>query len=313
MGTIERDAAIPDERRRLAVVVNPAKADALEQLKEPIGDAAGSAGWAVSWYETTKDEPGEAQARQAVAQGAELVCSLGGDGTVRAVASGLVGTDTPLGILPGGTGNLLARNLGLPVDDLIAALEVVLTGAPRPVDVGAVAWDDDPEQIFLVIAGMGLDARMIGEADERIKKAVGWPAYLLSGVRGLFDWGFSAHIIAPGRREGSRRARAVVVGNCGQLPGGLDLMPDARLDDGLLDLVLAAPHGLLGWFGLLRELITGRGGRSLRRLSADSARIRLGRPILAQLDGDAVGLRSTMAVRVRPLALQVMVPVDSDR
>lgn len=297
----------PDALKQLAVVVNPTKSDALGELEASIVDVCRTAGWTVSWYQTSKEDPGEGQARQAVADGAELVCSLGGDGTVRAVAAGLVGTDIPLGILPGGTGNLLARNLGLPVDDLAAALQVALSGVERQIDVGAVAWDDEPEQVFLVIAGMGLDARMIGDADERIKKAVGWPAYVLSGVRGLFDWGFSAHITAPGRREGSRRARAVVVGNCGQLPV-VDLMPGAQLDDGLLDLVLAAPRGLFGWLGLLRELTTGRGNRSLRRLSADSAQIRLGRPILAQLDGEAVGPRTTMTVRVRPLALRVMAP-----
>jgi len=296
---------------RLAIVVNPTKTDAVAQLEAAVDELCRSAGWTVSWYETSREDPGEGQARRAVADGAELVCSLGGDGTVRAVASGLVGSEVPLGVLPGGTGNLLARNLGLPVDDLDAALQVILTGVPRRIDVGAVAWDDEPEQIFLVIAGVGLDARMIGEADERIKKAVGWPAYLLSGVRGLLDWGFSAHITAPGRREGSRRARAVVVGNCGQLPGGLELMPDARLDDGLLDLVLAAPHGVFGWLGVVRELVTGRGTRSLRRLRADSVRIRLGRPILAQLDGEAVGSRTTMTVRVRPLALRVMVPTQN--
>jgi Sphingosine kinase and enzymes related to eukaryotic diacylglycerol kinase len=296
--------------RRLAVVVNPVKLDAAEVVRATIEHDCRASGWTVSWFETTKDEPGEAQARQALDDGAELVCSLGGDGTVRAVASGLVGSEVPLGILPGGTGNLLARNLGLPVDDLDAALQVVLTGRPRRVDVGAVAWDDDDEQVFLVIAGMGLDARMIGEADERIKKAVGWPAYLLSGVRGLFDRGFPTRIASPGRREGSRRARAVVVGNCGQLPGGLELMPGARLDDAMLDLVLAEPRGVLGWLGILRELLTGRGSRSLRRFSADSAQIRAGRPIPAQLDGDPVGERTTMVVRVRPLALSVMVAAD---
>lgn len=296
--------------KRLAVVVNPVKLDALETLRAAIEHDCHASGWAVSWFETTRDEPGETQARQALVEGAELVCSLGGDGTVRAVAGALVGTQVPLVILPGGTGNLLARNLGLPVDDPVVALRAALTGRPRRIDVGAVGWDGEPEQIFLVIAGMGLDARMIGEADERIKKAVGWPAYLLSGFRGLFDRGFSARIAGPGRREGSRRARAVVAGNCGQLPGGLELMPGARLDDGLLDLVLAEPRGVFGWLGIVRELLTGRGSRSLRRFSADSARIRAGRPIPAQLDGDPVGERTTMEVRVRPSALTVMVPAD---
>ena len=297
-------------QRRLAVVVNPAKIDDLAQTKEFIEDGCRADGWHVTWHETTKDEPGESQARQAVAEGAQLVCSLGGDGTVRAVAAGLVDGEIPLGILPGGTGNLLARNLGVPVDDLTAALRVALAGTSRKVDVGSVRWDDGPEQIFLVIAGMGLDARMIGDADERIKKAVGWPAYLLSGLRGLFDPGFSARIASPGRREGSRRARAVVVGNCGQLPGGLDLMPGAKLDDGVLDLILAAPRGLFGWLGVVRELVTGRGNRSLRRFAADAAEIRLGRPVLAQLDGDPVGLRTTMSVRVRAGALTVLAPAQ---
>ena len=296
---------------RLAVVVNPSKFDDLDALKAAVGGVCRGAGWdEVTWYETSTEDPGEGQARQALADGATLVCSLGGDGTVRSVASALVDTGVALGLLPGGTGNLLARNLGLPVDDPLAALEVVLTGTTRRVDVGAVMWDDDAEEIFLVMAGMGMDARMTADADERIKNAVGWPAYLLSGVRALFDPGFAVRASTHDQHARSHRAQMVVVGNCGQLPGGLELIPDARLDDGKLDVVLVEPRGILGWAAMLRDLATARqrDHRDLRRFSSDSIDVVTDRPILAELDGDAVGPRQRMATRARPGALLVKVP-----
>ncbi|MGV8909459.1 MAG: diacylglycerol/lipid kinase family protein [Propionicimonas sp.] len=296
---------------QLAVVVNPSKFDDLEAVKADVARMCADAGWdGVTWYETSPEDPGKGQAHQALADGATVVCSLGGDGTVRSVASALVDTDIALGLLPGGTGNLLARNLGLPVDDLPAALDVVLTGVTRRVDVGAVRWDDDDEQIFLVMAGMGMDARMMGDADERIKKAVGWPAYLLSGARAVFDPGFAARASTHHEHARSHRARMVVVGNCGQLTGGLELMPDARLDDGRLDVVMVAPHGVVGWLAVLHTLFTARRSdhRDLRRFTSDSIDVITSRPILAELDGDAVGPRSRMAARALPGALLVKVP-----
>ena len=299
---------------RLAVVVNPSKFDELDALKAAVATVCKDAGWEeVLWYETSTEDPGEGQARDAISDGATIVCSLGGDGTVRSVASALIGTEVALGILPGGTGNLLARNLGLPVDDPREALEVVLTGTTRSVDVGAVTWDDDAEQTFLVMAGMGMDARMMGDADERIKKVVGWPAYLLSGVRAVFDPGFSVRASTHHEEAKSHRARMVVVGNCGQLTGGVELMPDARLDDGQLDVVVVAPHGMVGWFAVLHDLVTARrvDHRDLRRFASDSIDVVTDRPILAELDGYAVGPRRRMATRSLPGALLVKVPKDS--
>ena len=296
---------------RLAVVVNPSKFGQLDAVKAEVGKVCRDAGWNdVAWYTTSAEDPGEGQTRQALAEGATVVCSLGGDGTVRSVASVLADTGVPLGLLPGGTGNLLARNLGLPVDDPMAALQIVLNGTTRRVDVGAVTWDDDAEEVFLVMAGMGMDARMIDDADERVKNAVGWPAYVLSGVRALFDPGFTVRASAHGQHAKSQRARMVVVGNCGQLTGGLKLLPDAQVDDGELDVVVVAPQGILGWVAVLRHVVTARrhDHRDLRRFSADSIDVVTDRPILAQLDGDAVGPRHRMTTRARPGALLVQVP-----
>ena len=299
---------------QLAVVVNPSKFGDLDKLKAAVAKACQLAGWeTVRWYESSKEDPGAGQAREAIADGATIVCSLGGDGTVRSVASALIGTEVALGILPGGTGNLLARNLGLPVDDPSEALEVVLTGTTRRVDVGGVTWDDDAEEIFLVMAGMGMDARMMGDADERIKNTVGWPAYVLSGLRAVFDPGFGVRASTHHEQARSHRARMVVVGNCGQLTGGLELMPDARLDDGQLDVVMVAPHGMVGWLAVLHDLFTARrvDHRDLRRFASDSIDVITNRPILAELDGDAVGPRQRMATRALPGALLVRVPTTS--
>jgi YegS/Rv2252/BmrU family lipid kinase len=296
---------------RLAVIVNPSKFTDLDAVRAQVTDAClAHGGIEVRWFETSQDDPGAGQAEQAVREGCTMVCSLGGDGTVRSVASALVGTGVPLGLLPGGTANLLARNLGLPVDDLGEALTTVLTGTNRSIDVGAVVWDDEAERIFVVMAGMGMDATTMGEADERLKDAVGWPAYLLSGMRALFDPGFAVSVSDRQQRAHSRRARMVVVGNCGELTGGVKLLPDARLDDGHLDLVLVAPRGILGWFALVRELITSRGGadRAVRRMTADRFDLTTTRPVDAELDGDAIGPRRHMKTRTLAGALLVRVP-----
>jgi diacylglycerol kinase family enzyme len=215
-----------------------------------------------------------------------------------------------MGLLPGGTGNLLARNLKLPVDDLEAALVVALTGKDSAIDVGEVSWDGEPPAVFLVMAGMGLDAEMMAGVDEGLKKKVGWLAYAVSGARALFRLGFAVRVRAEAERAVSQHARAVVVGNCGELAGGLQLMPDASITDGKLDTVLAAPNSIAGWLALGLNFVSARrrGHPSIVRLVSKRVDVATREPVEAQLDGDAVGARRRMTCSVRTLALIVRLP-----
>jgi len=145
----------PEPLRRAAVVANPTKFTDVEAVRMRVANVMRTEGYGEPlWYETTVTDPGTGQARQALADGAVLVCALGGDGTMRAVAQGLVGTGIPMGLLPGGTGNLFARNLDVPVDSLERALLVALTGQNQRVDVGRLQvrreGSDTPEEhLFL--------------------------------------------------------------------------------------------------------------------------------------------------------------------
>jgi diacylglycerol kinase family enzyme len=309
--------------KRAAVVINPTKFADLPMIRERITSTCHAAGWGDPlFYETTVADPGTGQARSAVAEGASVVCSLGGDGTVRAVARALIGTETPLGILPAGTGNLLARNLDLPVA-LDEAVRAALTGRNRRIDVGELvigepdahgAPMDAGELVteqFLVMGGMGLDALIMGATNEVLKQRVGWAAYLLSGLKHLVSPEFRTQLRLDSDPEFRRRARAVVIGNCGRLLGGLVLMPDARVDDGQLDVVIASPRGFVGWAPVIARVLTRRrkGHATLDHKVCREVRVRVDRPLPVQVDGDVIGEATEINASLRPAALTVRVPI----
>jgi diacylglycerol kinase (ATP) len=227
----------------------------------------------------------------------------------------LTGTDTPMGLLPAGTGNLLARNLDLPIDDIADALRVALTGQNKRVDVGRLTLDQSgeherPDQhIFLVMAGLGFDAAIMAGAPEGLKAKVGPAAYVVSGARNLRGPQFKVRVRIDDQEEFSRRARTVVIGNCGKLLGGLVLMPEAEVDDGQLDMVILSPKGVAGWAAVAARLATKKrkGHQIVDHYTSPSMKIRADRPQEVQIDGDTLGKARAISAEVVPGALVVRV------
>jgi YegS/Rv2252/BmrU family lipid kinase len=292
--------------RRAAVVVNPIRFDDLGKFKHTVGAVMSEHGWdEPRWSETTVDSPGEEQARAAVRAGADLVLASGGDGTITACAAGVAGSGIPLGVLPAGTGNLLARNLDLPLD-LPDALLVALTGTDRPLDVGTVNG-----RRFIVMAGVGFDAKMLDGASEPLKQRLGWAAYLVAALRYLSDRPMRVTLRADGGPPVRQRASAVVIGNVGSLQGGVPLLPDAVPDDGLLDVVALTAQGLAGWLALAWHVLRRRRSGRLTRMTVRELQVDLDRQQRWQLDGEVIGSTRRLTVSVQAQALLVRVPAPA--
>jgi diacylglycerol kinase (ATP) len=294
-----------------AVVVNPIHVDDPARLHTQITQVCAELGWKPPlWLETTVADPGGGQARIALAAGADVVLACGGDGTVRHVAYVLAGSGTPLGLVPTGTANLLARNLAMVLDDPARATRIALSGRNRSVDVGRVFIDDRAEeQVFMVMAGVGFAAAIMAGASHELKVRLGPLAYFVSGIRQLRAPRASITLAVDGRIEPPRRVRTVVVGNCGKLLAGLVLMPAARVDDGLLDVVAIGPRGILGWLAVTTRVLARRrrGHRIVQHWQGRTVIISTETAQQAQLDGDPVGEVRGLRMRVDPGALLVRV------
>ena len=293
---------------RAALVVNRSevKAAEIEALYRTAAAACVDAGWpAPELLLADEADPGTGQAEQALRDSADLVVACGGDGTVNAVAAVLAGTGAALGIVPLGAGGVLAADLGLP-DGLDEAVSTLITGVDRRIDLGRAG-----DRVVLGAAALGLAAALVADVPARLRKRIGGPAYLWPIARHLGDRGMSVTFELDGRTVRHRAVRTALIGNLGCARAGLDLIPDAEPDDGLLDLVVLTPRGrVLGWFGVLAELISSRGCNThdVSRYRAGHIVARTRRPVAQEVDGQFVGRGVCLDVEVQHLALAVRVP-----
>ena len=312
-----------------AFIYNPIKVD-LDALKAAVAAEPSAAGWTVLWLPTSKEDAGQGPAKQAIETGADLIITAGGDGTVRAVAEVVRGTGITMALLPSGTGNLLARNLSLALDDTADSLATAFGGTTRDIDVAGIeirrADRSTDSHVFLVMAGTGLDAKIMSNTDSELKKRVGWLAYAHALFVVLRDKNtLRLNYKVDADRTRSARVQAIIIGNCGSLPANILLLPDAVVDDGLLDVIVVKPESFRGWLevmvkifwenGIVSRLRWGRRARGLKTDSVDFRQaktlvIKLNRAEEVQLDGDPFGEMVACRITVDPGALTIKVPQD---
>ncbi len=312
---------------RMAVVWNPSKSTSREELEDALNASLpdGVALPIVSWWETTVEDAGQGVTREAVAVGADVVVAAGGDGTVRAVSEALAELDDPppFGIVPLGTGNLLARNLDVPLNDPRAAFERVLGGEGRLIDV---AWAEigagvtSSRHAFVVMAGFGIDAHMITETDDELKAKAGWLAYVESLGRAVdASASLDLEVSIDGEPMRHERAHTVLIGSCGAVQGGITLLPDADPSDGELDVAMLRAEGVLGWLDTMRSVVWENGVKrqlfgvteaesteSVWHTRATAIEIRLSEPRVFEIDGDELGEVDRVSVTIQPGAVRVL-------
>jgi YegS/Rv2252/BmrU family lipid kinase len=255
------------------------------------------------WYEVPKAKRAPEQAQRALEEGADLIFVWGGDGMVRRCVDVVAGTKAELAVLPAGTANLFATNLRIP-RDIERAVAIGLRGRTRKLDVGR--FEDER---FAVMAGAGFDAAMIRGADAR-KARIGRAAYLWSGLSNLRTDTFEACIKVDGTEWFEGEATCILLGNLGELFGGVEVFPDARPDDGLLDLGVVEGGGIARWTRVLARTAVGDPAQSpfVRVTKAKAVKVKLDRKVRYELDGGDRDKVKSFKVQVEPGALRIRVP-----
>jgi diacylglycerol kinase (ATP) len=288
---------------RIAVVANRRKrlGGGLDELRKVLSDAGHDD---LLWYEVSKSRRGRKMARKARKAGASLVFVWGGDGMVQRCVDALAGSAAAIAILPAGTANLLAANLGIPAD-LPEAVRIGLHGVRRKLDLGRLNGEH-----FAVMAGAGFDAAMIDDARRTLKERVGRLAYVWTGLKHVRDRAVPVRIRVDGAKWFRGKATCVLVGNVGTIGGGIRAFDEAEPDDGKLEVGVATAHGAVEWARTLGRMTVGRAERSpfVKTTQAKAVRLKFGRPTGYELDGGSRGVTRRLEVQVVPGALTICVP-----
>lgn len=298
------------EMPRIGVVVNEGKrlgGAGLEALRNALADAGHAD---PPWYEVPKSKQAPAKVRRLIEDdGVDRLLVWGGDGTVRRCADTILhhgSQDVAIGVLPAGTGNVLAASLGIP-EDLRTAVDIALHGEARPIDAGLV----NDEQHFLERAGTGFDALLIRDADDSgLKDRFGRFGYLWAGVRNRHASPAEAQISVDGERWFSGPTPCVIAGNVGGLLGGITAFPDASPTDGRLDVGVVEASSSWEWARLVGSVIAHRvrESRFARTTTAETIVVEFDRTVPWQVDGGDRERTDRFEIRCLPAAISICQP-----
>ncbi|MEU4425406.1 YegS/Rv2252/BmrU family lipid kinase [Actinoplanes sp. NPDC024001] len=297
--------------RTIAVVAHQRKTlgGGLDELRRRI---TGQGVEELLWFEVPKSRKAPKQVRKAVEAGVDLLVVWGGDGLVQrsldVLAQEKGGSKIPVAIIPAGTGNLFAGNLGIPTD-LEKAVEIAFHGERRRFDLGRLSGEH-----FAVMAGVGFDGAMIKDADGDLKDRLGKLAYVWTGIRHVNGEAPRATIEIDGSPWFDDEASCVLIGNVGTITGGIRAFDDAEPDDGWLDVGVATAQGALQWARALGTMAVGRSDRSpfVRTTRARRVDVKLESKLVYELDGGARAKTKKFTASVVPAAVKICVPASTD-
>lgn len=293
---------------RVLLIHNPVAARTSVAVLESIKSVFSSAGWQVSEADTRHVGDAEGLARKGVAAGVDVVAVYGGDGTTIQAVGGMLGTGTALGLLPGGTGNLLAGNLRLPRSPIKCA-EIIVSGKPSPIDLGRLSCEDSVRH-FSVGCGAGFDAEIMVGTTEAAKRRFGMAAYVAKTLEVLGNLKAVRHRITIDGHTREVDATSVLVVNCGEIiPPILKLKKDISLTDGLLDVILFSPTGYVESLGVFWQMVSGRtnGPGRIQYAQGKIVQVETDRPQPVEMDGEGAG-RTPFTAEVIPNGIEVYLP-----
>lgn len=258
------------------------------------------------WYEITKSRQVRKYSRRAMTKGADVLFVWGGDGTVQRCIDAVAGSKAVIAILPAGTGNLLATNLDIP-QDISKAVEIGLHGDRRTLDTGTVNGEH-----FSVMAGAGLDALMIRDADDELKARFGRAAYLWTGAKNLSASPVKAKVEVDGRPFHKGEISCVLAGNVKDIFGKVAVFDDSLPDDGRLEFGVVTAKSLTEWVSAVSTVVTGRTDDSPFVFTTRGTRmtVTFRKPTVYQLDGDLRKATKQLRIKVRPKSITVCVPTQ---
>jgi YegS/Rv2252/BmrU family lipid kinase len=256
------------------------------------------------WIEVPKSKMAPKRVSEALAAGAELIFVWGGDGMVQRCIDTVVGSEATIAIVPAGTANLFASNLGIP-RDIRGAVALGVNGPRRKLDVGRINGEH-----FAVMAGAGLDALMIRDADGALKNRLGRAAYVFTGAKNIRASRFKTRVRIDGEKWFDDEASCVLVANVGKIMGDIAAFPDAQPDDGQLEIGVVTAKGLWQWSRALVRTVAGSAQASPFVETARGRKfdVRFSRSIPYELDGGDRKKTKRLRIKVRPSAVTVCVP-----